>query len=801
MNNLLGGQAKRSGAALAAAIAALFLAHTAAAHAAAKLTPHADAAAGWLLIAPDEPVEGAHVRAYTLGGRDLTVEDGLTGKYGIFTLWTKQLPSRYILQSTGGTVNGLPFNGKLRALVIDRGPDRLLYVNPATTIAAQYAVDHPKVPYAEVLSRVKHKLGLLPTTTLGESLRRSATEFDGAAFLEAAAREGGFAALVRKIADDIDPHPDQQRAFPTTRHLDGGPLQSIGTSVGGGLVKAGLGFLFSHVGLASVNDALGLNPNEQLDAINAQLTTINTTLQAITGQLDSLQTGLVGLLAATANSEYANLNSTAISSLSFGSNQNAGVGVLALGTTNDTILSDSTFVAQEASEVADILKNDLPAAATADPLSWCSAQNFPPPSAPQPPDSGLCQKLSHDIGSGGPPAGTDQVTWCASHTIPTTNLAMPDWSCAVLALVAAYPHGSTSGDWSESAYNAFVGSNGADGLLAAYSKMRYTQVVTYTSTGGQPFLTDSNYSQHVDALASLWESRIALLGQYTSIYDTAQPPAPANCTINGKTTLEPVAQCDVDLATERTLTDIPNQLLPDVPDGMMADTRTDRMWFMMQPNCASQSNPYSFSFNDPSCSLTGALVTIGDLTGLLNGWQNWHGVSGTETPSPNLWLTEGGGFPDMSSLANVQPPAGYGPNGWAGNEFSVTTWDKSCLGNQLILDDWTSSGPSDDNPFWISGMLCPTVRLTDGAVINECWPAEDPLYSGSTCDTNYDLTGDQKTTCTDILTDPSDGSPCWQPTSYDWTQPPYNDHVDYFHSDLAFAYVQLAGTPFWVPPS
>ena len=758
----------------------------------AKQAPHADAVAGWIFVAPDERVEEAHVRAVTLQGRSLTVEPGFSGSFGTFNVWTKKLPPRFVVEATDGRVNGLPFKGTLRAIVQTYGPERLTYVNPATTLAAQYALDHPKVPYSEVVRRVKAKLGLAPWMTLGEDVRRSAGRFDGAAFLTEAAREGGLDAFVRKLAADIDAHPNTPHPFPATRHFDeSSPLSSIGVSVGSGIAKAGLGYLLSGIGLSNVSNALGLTSSVpgQLAQLQSTLDTITTALTTISGQLSQLTSGIGSLEAAVAKTEYAGLDAAAVKQLDY------FVAVTDLGSASDPILTDSGYVAEDASEIANILDKYLPAAASPDPIAWCAAnQNTPSPAGGNDGTrlyTDMCQKIEHDIGTGGPPAGADPLTWCGQqkNLVKTANMA--GWSCAILGYAAQLPHpGTTSGNASESAYTDVAGADQADGLLIAYDKMKYAQDVL-----NQPFLTFDNYSVLQDEIASTWESRVALLGSYTSIYDAAEPPnAPPPCPAAPNDTL---AQCDVDTATQRTTVDIPALQLQDIPEGFIADTRTNYLWVNLPGNCSDLPSPYLHAVvQDFTCQYNlgggGPFVnpTISDLQSLISGWSGWVGPDGKTKPA-NAYagLSEDGGFPDLSSLASIQPPAGYGPNGWAGSDLTVLATASSCAAHEW--DSWNSTGTLMD------GLFCPALRLTDGVRVDECtqslnnygWSGYDPVpgdrYGG--CDTPFD----GNPSCQYGTTEPDCFNPTDQPTTYDWTIAPYNDHVDYFHPVLAFAYDPL----------
>jgi hypothetical protein len=772
-------------------------------------------ASGWVYVSPNDPVQGAEVRVQTLDGKDLTTIPAVSGARGTFVVKTKSLPARFLVVASGGSVGGQPSHAVLREVVEGFQDLRPLQLNPATTIAARYQLDHTDLHYADVTARVKQKLGLAPTSDLEESVHRSTREFDGRALLDAAAQSGSLDAYLGKLSADIDAHPLKIHRFVAIRSTQAkapapsesvveGVLKDGGKAFVAGVAKAGLGYLIKSAGFGSVSDALGLtDPTPDLLAqLSTQLDAVQTQISAMSQTLDNVQSAVATIHSAVTTAEYANLVSAI-------TNNNQLSSVTNLGTPSDQILVNLEFVAANAADAADAF-TALPAGALSQWSSWC-ATNYPPsitaPEAGSP--AAACSALTGSIGTGGPPAGTKDITqWCTDNKSSLADDApLAAYSCLVLTGAGAY--GTVgAGNSSDVLYADLVppASDNNDGVFVAYDKKLFTDV---TVTQANPLLTYENYSAPQDAIVSTWATRLTLLGGYAALVDSVESKLPTNCTTSTGTTTMSFADCDVARVADEVTNGIPAAIKPDIPDPnnggadwvvRTIDTRTLLQWYPLSFDCGGTTdaalvtnldhgNVRSQSCgDDPSLTATFPNVTSQALLGFLNGWQTWAppGVTPAPKPSPNLWLTTAGDFPDFSYLDNNTPPAGYGPTGWAGTEFSVWAIGDGCKPSTFDTDDEDTSvgnGPAFPG-YFIGGRFCTILRLDDAVEVPIC------LYtiSGITPPIKDNLVG-ELVGCehhVELLNNVPD-----------YQAAPYNGHIDYNHGFMVFVNKPVSDQEYW----
>jgi hypothetical protein len=204
----------------AAAFAAMLLVAAPVAHGAQEESAAAAAArpaivAVWALADGDTPLTRARVRVMKDGRRIRPVRRGreLTSAKGVSLLRLKRVPRRFTVEVTPR--RGL--RGRLRAVVRNYHSGRVVHVNPVTTLIANLAAQRRRgrpiglrIARREVLDALR-----IPDWHDHTDLRHSDRYFDGDAYLRAARRAGGVAALNRALLRRaLD---DEWRAFHNRR--------------------------------------------------------------------------------------------------------------------------------------------------------------------------------------------------------------------------------------------------------------------------------------------------------------------------------------------------------------------------------------------------------------------------------------------------------------------------------------------------------------------------------------------------------------------------------------------------------
>ena len=106
------------------------------------------------------PLVGATITISDLSGTVLRTEENATGPFGAFIFDVDQLPADFNIQATGGTLDGEPFNGRVRALIRGFTSETWLSLNEVSTIVAAYSDAHPELSYEDVTDVVAIYLGV-----------------------------------------------------------------------------------------------------------------------------------------------------------------------------------------------------------------------------------------------------------------------------------------------------------------------------------------------------------------------------------------------------------------------------------------------------------------------------------------------------------------------------------------------------------------------------------------------------------------------------------------------------------------
>jgi hypothetical protein len=179
----------------------------------------------WAMADGDTPLSRGRVRVYRKGSRSALLQsNGRAGEQvhdsGVALLEFARLPSDFIIEVSGARPAGRPVRGTFRAVVRGYTAGRVVHVDPVTTLIADQvaARRHRGRPNrAGAARRTIYRLLRVPTWQNQADLRNSDHYFDGDAYLRAARRAGGVAALNRAlIRKELRPG-NSSRRFVTRR--------------------------------------------------------------------------------------------------------------------------------------------------------------------------------------------------------------------------------------------------------------------------------------------------------------------------------------------------------------------------------------------------------------------------------------------------------------------------------------------------------------------------------------------------------------------------------------------------------
>lgn len=146
---------------------------------------------GWVHLGPGLPVENAMVTLRTRSG-DVLGESTMTGLGGEFALSTVGMnrPRLAILEARGGTVEGRPWRGTLRAVITRSAHPHMAHVNVVTTMATTWQLAKPGRSRLASINRVRTVLGLDRHHDIESDLRLGTTPLSGTKILSAIERRG-----------------------------------------------------------------------------------------------------------------------------------------------------------------------------------------------------------------------------------------------------------------------------------------------------------------------------------------------------------------------------------------------------------------------------------------------------------------------------------------------------------------------------------------------------------------------------------------------------------------------------------
>jgi hypothetical protein len=256
----------------------------------------------WVFVDQDTPVAGARVEVVS-EGRPLGQIDGraveTTNDEGVVGLEFDGLPPTFTVKASGGRADGRPLRGVLRTDIDGYEPAAIVYVNPATTLAAELRQLDPDLSERAATHRTKRLLGIPSWLDITSDLQRSDRWFGGDAFLLQARRRGGVGRLIHQIAT----HPGAPRRYRDGDNLTGVAQIAVPQFVVSGalgLLKqlapiAGKQLLAKIIGLAGL-------PQDLLDS--SDIKEIRTRFDAIDQQQLDIKQSLASLQQSIERANY-----------------------------------------------------------------------------------------------------------------------------------------------------------------------------------------------------------------------------------------------------------------------------------------------------------------------------------------------------------------------------------------------------------------------------------------------------------------------------------------------------------------
>ncbi len=221
----------------------------------------------------DGPIRGARLRVYSIDGELLADEPRATEAKGTFYVEEPDLPAHYTVVATGGTHEGKPFKGELRAEVRD-DDGAVIHLSPVSTITSHHLEQNPDASHNEATDEVHEHLAI-PTALETHDLRLHDRHFHGDAFLAEARRSGGVRAHAKELAEDAA-GDGPSKAFP-------GRASNQLETIASGLISY---FLTKVADEAVARGMLAASGTDK------QLEKVHETLAEIKGTLSGIQAAL-----------------------------------------------------------------------------------------------------------------------------------------------------------------------------------------------------------------------------------------------------------------------------------------------------------------------------------------------------------------------------------------------------------------------------------------------------------------------------------------------------------------------------
>lgn len=662
-----------------------------AAGAGAAAPAHADTVAGWALASPDARVAGGSVRVQTLDGKQLLEKPVLTSQRGTFGVRVDQLPKRFVVTVTGGRAGSTPVRGRLR-LIANRSDGGMLHVTPMSTLVAERHARHGSLTRAH--REVRRYLALPPAWASHAAARRDAASFDGVRFLEQASRAGGIAAYARQLGDRVTGRPQPMRVRPAAKRLqdeaaeadaaleataavEAGSPNALLTNLANGAAQQ-VGF----TAMGSVLSGLGLGHASDLSEIRAELKQLQADFDLLNARVAAVQQTLKDVQSELAESTYATLDSN--------------LGVSYIGSEEDEILSDLTWIV----------------------------------------DHGECDQASADCGAP-VPTGVDPLAWCSSGLEQKSPRQAT--ACDAMRRIQTLVYGDDYEDYDERLLGA---PNVPLGVLQAYQRSASAKIV---KDGG--FITPA-YRDGVLAVNAHYAWISALMATYEVQYNRAVG-LPNDLIGRGiKSAQDSVA---------RQAAVVPPTLPPNTVIDTKTN-RTWRLQENTHTSCGSRESRWGWlsltsdQWTNPlaqgACQMHWMLETVNtgghggvwlapsvaDLSTALRDWGAASGLKNADGtrryPTVAAWMHEGDwGMADLSSLASlpVPPPKVSGlPANQQGGQFERNPGTAFGLATSECEDlNWASgmyvrTSDGGASPIFSHSRFCKYVRLADARVTKQC---------------------------------------------------------------------------------
>ncbi|MDB5098124.1 MAG: hypothetical protein JWM80_2545 [Cyanobacteria bacterium RYN_339] len=250
------------------------------------------------LVTVDGPLVGATVRVTALDGTPLGTVDtnaDVTNANGVYLIPKADTPADFRMVATGGTVNGKPFVGELRAEI--RAHQQFTGsapLNPLTTIASAYTEAHPDRSLAQAQAAVKTFLKIPQAFNLGWDLVKQPQYIDTAAYAAHVEQLGGHLRYAKQLVAELDAggtHPlGTANAYRLQQaQLLAAPLEWLGekvlTSIAEKLGSEAMGKLLDAAGVGDKDQAKLLEIRKQIDDLAQQVSDVKKDVDQTTAHI------------------------------------------------------------------------------------------------------------------------------------------------------------------------------------------------------------------------------------------------------------------------------------------------------------------------------------------------------------------------------------------------------------------------------------------------------------------------------------------------------------------------------------